>query len=267
MNLKQKNRPWLMRIRPLWAREKLFWKLYSHQADAFSHLFESATLEFAPQISLKLMPTDIAHQVLAFSGFYELSVTRRIAKLAKLGGLMVDVGANYGYYSCLWASARLENRIVAFEASPRNFSALKLNLIRNKLESQVDVHEVAVGKETGSLPFTLGPDEQSGWGGLIVKKQDSTIEVPVVTLDEIFIKGDRERINVLKIDTEGGDTWVLQGAEQLLRSHRISHIFFEENPARMSALGLEPGEAQNLLQNCGYCIESLGEGEWYARIK
>jgi FkbM family methyltransferase len=255
-----------MKIRPLWLREKLFWKLYSKHTATFNNLFEKATLEFAPQISLKLMPTDIGHKQIAFLGFTELSLSLRIAQLAKAGGLMVDVGANYGYYSCLWAAHHPQNRVITFEASPRNFSALKHNLVNNELESQVDVRQVAVGKERGSLPFTLGPEEQSGWGGLSVEWDKGEIEVCVVSLDEVFFNSGDERIDVLKIDTEGADTWVLQGAKQLLQCKRINHIFFEENIGRMSALGLKPKEAQSLLQDCGYRLEPIGNDEWYASL-
>lgn len=259
-------RPLLMNIRPLWLREKLFWKLYLSKTTAFANLFENASLEFYPHVSLKLMPTDISHKVIAFCGFYELSVSRFVAQLAKTGGLMVDVGANYGYYSCLWAAAGVNNRVVAFEASPRNLSALKGNLIKNRLETQVDVQEIALGKESGKLLFNLGPEEQSGWGGLVIENQPGAIEVSVLSLDEVFLNLQCEHIDVLKIDTEGADTWVLQGAEQLLRSHKIKHIFFEENTVRMSALGIKPGEAQTLLQECGYHSKSLGKGEWYASV-
>ncbi len=260
------KKPELMKIKPLWLREKLFYKFYFQQTNELSNLFENANLEFAPQISLKLMPTDVSHKMLAFCGFYELPVSRRIAKLAKADGLMVDVGANYGYYSCLWAAAGAKNRVLAFEASPRNLSALKLNVINNKLETKIDIHEIALGKESGNLKFDLGPNEQSGWGGLVLENSRNMIEVPVVSLDEVFLNSDHERIDVLKIDTEGADTWVLQGAENLLRSHRIKHIFFEENKVRMSKLGIKPGEAQKFLQNCGYRLENLDKGEWYARI-
>ncbi|MEP0869898.1 FkbM family methyltransferase [Trichocoleus desertorum AS-A10] len=267
MNKPISNRPWLMQIKPLWLREKLYWKLYRQYSQKFKALFQSAKLEFAPQVLLQLMPTDTAHQELAFLGFYELEVSRRIAKLAQLGGLMVDVGANYGYYSCLWAAVQTDNRVVAFEASPRNFAALNQNLKQNQLTSQVTVHQTAVGQLKGSLPFTLGPEEQSGWGGLLGQNQVNTIEVPVVSLDEIFPYEQSVSIQVLKIDTEGADTWVLQGAINLLRSHRVQHIFFEENLVRMAELNIQPGEAQTLLKNCGYQVASLRKGEWYASLK
>ncbi len=255
-----------MNIRPLWLREELFWKLYVNNANKYLGSFEKAYLEFAPHIFMKLMPTDIAHKALAFLGFYELPVSHRITQLAKVGGLMVDVGANYGYYSCLWAAAKNKDRVIAFEASPKNFSAFKLNLQLNSIDPQVDLHEMAVGKETGILPFTLGSHEQSGWGGLLAQSQDNAIEMPVVSLDDFFLKDDYECIDVLKIDTEGADIWVLQGAEKLLHSHKINHVFFEENIVRMSALDIKPAEAQNLLRNCGYRLKSLDRGEWYASI-
>lgn len=262
----KKKLPWLMKLKPLWLREKFFWKLY-YQTNNFVELFENATLEFAPNVSLQLMSTDISHKQIAFLGFCELLPSRRIAQLAQAGGLMIDVGANYGYYSCIWTSANPKNRVIAFEASPRNFSALKLNLSKNGLETQVEVHQIALGKESGSLPFSLGPEEQSSWGGLLLNSEKDAIKIPVTALDEHFLKSDYNQIEVLKIDVEGADTWVLQGAEQLLRAHKISHIFFEENIERMSDLNIKPEDAQNLLLDCGYRLESLGLEQWYASIR
>ncbi len=158
---------WLMRIKSLWLREKLYWKFVRNKTSELSELttlFENVALEFSSQVELKLMPTDVSHQQIACCGFYELPVSKRIAQLAKTGGLMVDVGANYGYYSCLWAAAHPQNRIIAFEASPRNLNALERNVVNNKLASQIDIKETAIGKEKGELLFDLGPEDQSGWG-------------------------------------------------------------------------------------------------------
>lgn len=57
---------------------------------------------------------------------------------------------------------------------------------------------------------------------------------------------------MLKIDVEGADTLVLRGAEALLRARRIGTIFFEDNLTRMAKLGIARGEAQALLESCGY---------------
>ena len=75
-----------------------------------------------------------------------------------------------------------------------------------------------------------------------------------------------ELIEVLKIDVEGADTWVLEGCERLLRDKRIKRIFFEQNIGRMEQLGIQAGVAQTFLRDLGYSCEPLDgdEGEWVA---
>ena len=77
---------------------------------------------------MRLRPGDVAHGEIAFLGFTELGLTRVVAERARQGGLLVDVGANWGYFTLLWLAARADNRVVAVEASPRNLEALRENL-------------------------------------------------------------------------------------------------------------------------------------------
>jgi hypothetical protein len=67
-------------------------------------------------------------------------------------------------------------------------------------------------------------------------------------------------IDVMKIDIEGADTWVLMGAEALLRDKLIGRIFYEENTTRMRELGIAPGEAESFLQSLGYRVLRLDGG-------
>jgi FkbM family methyltransferase len=257
----------LKQIRPLWLRAKIYYRLLSNNSSKSQHLFESAPLEFNSGIKLNLEPLDVGHQAIAFCGFYELELSHRIVSLAQKGGMLIDVGANYGYYSCLWAGANPQNKVTAFEASPRNFSPLSENIINNQLQSQVDIHELALGKEQGTLPFSFMSNEQTGWGGLALETEPNSIDVPVVTLDKFCSENFADNvIDVLKIDTEGADTWVLQGAAELLKEHKVKHIFFEENQVRMSALGISTHASIDLLVSCGYKLIKIAQGEWYATI-
>ncbi len=258
------------------VRELVFWqivfKLFSKSLAASPDLFRSVPLDFCPSVRLDLAPSDMAHQAIATCGYYELAATRRISRLAQEGGLLVDVGANYGYYSCLWAGTADTNRVVAFEPSPRNLTALRANVCRNNLQCQVAVREEAVGRERGMLQFWPGPGDQTGWSSFAsaAGRMSDTIPVSVVALDEVFEADVLEPyggfIRVLKIDTEGADAWVVRGAERLLRSGRVVHVFFEEVPRLAAALGVKPGEARAYLASCGYRVERLSRFEWYGRI-
>ena len=259
-----------MQIRPLWLREKLYFKFCQKRSHRCIQLFEQAPLEFASKIQLKLIPTDISHKAIAFIGFYELSKTKRIVQLARKGGLLIDVGANCGYYSCLWAGINPKNRVLAFEPSSEIINLLRLNVKHNKLEPQVQALEMALGKDNTTLLFVLGGHGQTGWGGLLNEPEEESIKVTVTRLDDIINRFNYNYIDVLKIDTEGADAWVLQGAEKLLFGHKIRHIFFEENPGRMQKLGINPGDAKKFLQSCGYRVKlvdlHVGLRDYYASL-
>jgi FkbM family methyltransferase len=257
---------WVRHLRPFWLQDKLYWRLFDKTASERPWLFENAQLRFAPSVKLKLQPTDTSHKRIAVLGFVELELTKQISALAQDGGVMLDIGANYGYFTCLWAAARSSNQVVAFEAAPKNFDALQHNVERNRLGAQVSLVQKAVGKESGKMSFSLGQSDQTSWGGLSLEQKKDSVEVNVITLDDFFAEKQAPPIQVLKIDTEGADTWVLRGAERLLRSGKIRHIFFEVNLPRMAELGIDPNEAPELLQRFGYEVKHIGKGECHASL-
>jgi len=203
----------------------------------------------------ELVPGDVISDCIAFTGSYEDELSRYVRDAAIRGGRFVDVGANMGYFTLLWASANPANRVVAVEASPRNVRILKGNVARNHLGSRVEIIAKAAGRSGGILPFRLGPDEQTGWGGLAAPHDKGTIEVDVVRLDEILSA--ELPIDFLKIDIEGADTWALMGCESLIRARQVREIWFEENKPRMRELGIPVGLAQDFLRSCGYSVQAM----------
>jgi FkbM family methyltransferase len=251
------QRPLPIRLAPVRLRTWMYYRLYHPRRARFAELHGSAPLHFAPGVRMRLMPGDEGHACIALTGVYELELTRRLVAAARRGGTLVDVGANYGYYSLLWAAQKPGNRVVAFEASPRNFAPLVDNIARNRLTGCVEVHAVALGREAGRLEFDVGPPEQSGWGGLAGAASRSTVAVDSIRLDD-FWQSD-EDIAVLKVDVEGADSWVLRGAERLLRARRVGAVYYEENKPRMRALGIASGDAEAFLGAVGYHVQALSD--------
>ncbi len=193
---------------------------------------------------------DVVSGAIAFTGFWELGFTRRLVSVARQGGSFVDVGANLGYFSLLWAATNKGNHSFAFEASPRNADLLLHNVRKNECGSRITVALVAAGRAPGRMDFDPGSPDQTGWGGLAVQRTDRSVAVDVVRLDEAL--DNSGRIALLKIDVEGADTWVLMGCEKLLSRRRINEIWFEENRPRMRALGIGEREALTFLRGVGY---------------
>ena len=206
---------------------------------------------------MDLLPTDEGHSNIAFTGFYEFGLSEQIVRHALRGGLMIDAGANYGYFSLLWAAAAPKNRVLAFEAAPGNQLALSRNVALNGFDSQIEIRKVALGKETGTLPFAPATRGQTGWGTFSNVATETTIEAAVLPLDDCVSPSDE--IELLKIDVEGADTWVLLGARKLLENQRIKHIYFEHNKECMRLLGIPESEALDFLRAINYAVEPLND--------
>ncbi|MES2454135.1 MAG: FkbM family methyltransferase [Bacteroidota bacterium] len=253
-------------IYPLSLREKVSYRLQK----LFPNVNDrNISVEFNKQLKFDLSKTDVGHQSIIFNGYYELELSKTMVRLGKEeGGVMVDVGANYGYFSCLWAAQKAGNRVYAFEASPLNLEPLRNNIRKNELQTQVEVLPIAIGKEKGILKFDLATDkQQTGWGGFTIGDTKNSVEVAVERLDDYTTEHGIEKISVLKIDTEGADTWVLYGAKQLLQEKRIKHIFFEHNPTRMKLLNIRLNEAEAFLKGLGYRVEQRSAVDFYAYPK
>ncbi len=254
-------RPRLLTVVPNRLKERLYYRLYRAQHSAWPELFQRAPLALCPEIAMyDLIPGDVISGCIAFKGFYDWDLTKRMAQHARCGGLFVDVGANMGYFSLLWTCLNPSNRAIAFEASPRNISLFRNNVERNHLGDRITIIPKAAGDRSGTAQFEIGPSDQTGWGGMSLDSQD-TISVPMTRLDDEIAE---EKIDILKIDTEGADTLVILGCERLLRDRRIQHIYFEQNMPRMKQLGIEPGTAQKFLETNNYRCRSLGGDAWTA---
>ena len=253
-----------MRLLPNRLKASAYYRYYHARHNEWLGLFEAAPLALAPRLAMYgLIPGDVISGNIAFTGFYELAASQRLLQLASRGGLLVDVGANMGYFSLLWAGANPSARVIAFEAAPRNIALFHENIHRNQLSGRIVLVPKAAGERAGSIAFETGPTDQTGWGGISAGTGEGAIEVPLVRLDQELAS---TRIDLLKVDVEGADTWVLRGCETLLRQKLIGTILFEQNRPRMERLGIAPGEAQSFLRDLGYtCMpDGKDEAEWIA---
>ncbi len=228
--------------------------------------FEGAPLTYAPGFKMNLMSTDVCHGSIAFTGCYELPLTHRLCEIARTeGGTLIDAGANYGYYSLLWTAANAANRVIAFEASPRNYPALVANLELNGVADRVTAINQAVGDKIGTVSFKMSDSNQSGWDKITTDATESQWTIPMTTIDRNVGEA---QITAIKIDCEGYDFHVIRGAKDLIAKRQVRHIFFEENPGCAEKFGIGSGDIRDHLISCGYHVASLGgPAEFEASLK
>ena len=156
-------------------------------------------------------------------GTAEPSVQVALQSLIKPGMTFYDVGANVGFLSVI--AARLvgaNGRVVCFEPLPENIHQIEHNIRLNSFK-QVDVRHEALGDENGEALFLVSAE--TTWGKLAkvgpsVAMQVGEIKVPVRRLDSMIENNELPQPDVIKIDVEGAEVSVLEGARESLNKAR-----------------------------------------------
>lgn len=150
-------------------------------------------------------------------------------RLLQPGMVFMDVGANQGIYS-LVAGKKLQNdgTVIAFEPSPREYQRLRMHFRWNGL-SRGCAEMLALGNMTKRTSFFQVASGDTTRNGLRAPTSgDPVVEIPIetITLDEYVASRGMRRLDLIKIDVEGGELDVLRGAATTLE--RLRPIFLCE---------------------------------------
>jgi len=160
--------------------------------------------------------------------------------------LFIDVGANVGSYTLLCCAVR-GARGYCFEPVPSTYRRLLDNLLLNELSSRVRALNIGVADEDGELPFST---QENCTNHVILNSETSaaSIRVPVQKLDSIL---SGESPSLIKMDVEGFETSVLQGAQKTLASTSLHSLLIELNGSG-KRYGVDEGHIFRLLSNYGF---------------
>lgn len=151
----------------------------------------------------------------------------------KPGMVVLDLGANLGYYTLL--AARAGATVIAVEPDPRSYAYLVRNVQRNGFAGQVMLVRKAVSDRAGSVSFGLhiGPESSSLFAA---PEESESIEVDAVAIDELL--PEEVVVDVIKMDIEGAEIHALRGMERTIaRAGDGLTLLLEANPAGLRAAG------------------------------
>lgn len=185
---------------------------------------------------------------------YEPDVRAALLHFLKLGDTFLDCGANIGYFSVLAGGVvGTGGRVVAVEANPVTFALLERNLEVNGCGIAVHCALTPVPGEVQLFVPRQGGDVYSSLrkGGLVNGDDIESIMVNGRTLDDVVLSLGIDRVDVLKIDIEGGELDVLRSASRLLREMRPV-VVCEYGTNTWPAFGATAKGLLELLGQCGY---------------
>jgi FkbM family methyltransferase len=183
-----------------------------------------------------------------YTGLQEFDDMSFLLHVLRAGDTFVDVGANVGAYTIL-AAKNVGAKVISFEPIPSTFEKLRRNAEANGVLEKVDSQCCGVSDKPGTLRFTKSMDAINH----VIRDDEvangsDTVEVPVATLNELL--KDQHPV-LIKIDVEGFEWPVLNGAGSILASPSLKALIIELNGCG-GHYGYDENEIHKLLLSHGF---------------
>ena len=211
------------------------------------YLKTSVVLDWVGGIRLVVAPgmTGVTGEL--YTGLLEFEDSLFMLHLLYPGELFVDVGANAGTYSLLAAKLACGD-VIALEPCKAAAQSLKLNLALNGVEDRVEIIEKGASDKVGALRFTTN---MGALNRVTTHDGPNSVECRVAPLDDILAG---KAPILIKIDVEGHERWVIEGARKAFASPGLVAVQIETGEAAVENNVLGMMEAQGFTA-CAYVPE------------
>lgn len=229
-------------------------------------------MEGVSPFKIILQPDLFSHRVMAGyllnGSVYDPETTQYLVQNLREGSVFVDIGAHIGWFSLV--ASRIvgkTGKVFAFEPDRSNYTRFLEHLEVNGIENVVPFN-MAVSSTSGLAPFHINSDNDGGHAlydpgvhecNEETRREHRVIEVPAISVDTFLVDflGDRT-VDILKVDTEGAELSVLQGACHLLDIGRIRSVIAEVNPVGLSAMGASESMLKDFM-SFGFQYTDIGK--------
>ncbi len=196
-----------------------------------------------------LNPSDYMQSGVFWLGAVDVWELFHLKRLLRPGSVILDIGANFGYYSIILAShLRKHCRVLAVEPDPSNHARLVDHIARNELEGVVTAHCFGLSDKPG---FATRAARAGNSGSTNLSESDEATETRLTSLDAFIADQNLDRLDFMKIDVEGFEERVLRGAREALTRFQPL-ILIELEPPRLALKGSSVPGVADLLYQAGY---------------
>jgi len=189
-------------------------------------------------------------------GDFEAAEQDFLRRFLRSGDIFVDVGANIGLFTLLAGHlVGPSGRVLAFEPCSSTFNRLLRNVRRNGM-SHISCYRLALSNTVGVARLSASRSGFDAWNSLAGSLTEGIFDeesVPTTTWDAFAARyPDYSSLEMMKIDVEGWEMCVLEGAQALLRSALAPHLQVEFTPANALAAGHSCEELFERIRDFGY---------------
>jgi FkbM family methyltransferase len=177
--------------------------------------------------------------------------------------VILDVGANMGFFTCQAASAANNVRVIAVEPVADYVEKIHENIIRNHLQNVEVIHAAIADKPNTSIPITIWytkSGEPKVTTIIPPNAPTSTETVKGLTMNEIFIRGKITNCNLLKMDIEGAEYSIFDTTPPEIWA-KIERIIMETHQTEYRS----PVDLERILQDQGFIVKTKKKLLWAIR--
>lgn len=181
---------------------------------------------------------------------WEADISQLFRSLCRPESVVVDIGANFGYFSVLAANLigpLGSGQVIAFEPNPDLCRLHRRNSAINWSIARVTLHEMALGDRIDTLILHV-PEGSGANGSLSAPEGVDCAQIPVRVKPLDAILPPELTVDVMKIDVEGHEATVLRGAREVIARSPNLHLCLEWSRKQMKAAGNTPDDLLSLLE-------------------
>jgi FkbM family methyltransferase len=232
----------------------------------FAHTNDSTIVikEIAPGVRLFIDLSDHVIGLNILRGQYEQDEIRLVCGLLKRGDCAIDVGGHIGFFTMQMAEAvGAEGCIYAFEPLDANADLLERSIAENGFGGRVRFQRAAAGAASGTATLTFPVETLNSGGAYLLRDGSAPLAgnrkkvVPLVALDSLDLQ---RPVRVIKMDVEGAEPQVLQGAARILKDDKPV-ILSELHPTQLErASGITADQFLARIAAFGYRAHAVEHG-------
>jgi len=204
--------------------------------------------------------SDFVQRQIYFGGLFEPIESYLFLKMIAPGMTVFDVGANCGQYTLLAARAvGAAGAVHSFEPIPKTFRILEEHVRLNRF-GNVTVNQAALWNEATQLSLGNETEQaQSGrWSAGFAATDPSAVKVSAIRFDDYVRDQGITRIDLIKMDIEGAEPFMMQGARESLARFKPA-LLMEMNRTALDRLGWTPERLWNEFKSLGYVAFQIGQ--------
>lgn len=192
-------------------------------------------------------------------GMYEPFETQLFRDTVKKGMVVVDIGANIGFFTVIAAQrVGASGSVFVFEPEPANFGFLKKTCELNRF-THVTLDQRAVSDTRGKSALYITPENTGAYSLVDNRKTGSSIPIETETLDTILTSHNISSVDIIKMDIEGAELNALQGMETIIKASPNVIMFTEFFPQAIRRFGKDPLNFLMLLKKFGFSLSHIDE--------